>query len=136
MLKIKYEKEINEPSYCINYTRDSIFYERMYENHSEYRQKLLELYNEIKLYLLVVNDKSEFSMKFNEIVYKKVINNYFIESEDVIKMNKFIELWFLNIFIIITFNKIFFSKLLLYLFSSSLLINFVIIVFIIIFIII
>lgn len=57
----------------------------MYENHSEYKQKLLELYDELKLYLLVVNDKSDFSMKFNEIVYKKVINNYFIESEDVIK---------------------------------------------------
>ena len=108
--KIKYEKEINEPSYCLNYTCDSIFYEKMYENNSEYKQKLLD---ELKLYLLVVNDKSEFSMKFNEIVYKKVINNYFIKSEDVIKMNKFIELWFLNIFIIIIFNKTFFSKLLL-----------------------
>ena len=102
--KIKYEKEINKPSYCLNYTCDSIFYKKMYENNSEYKQKLLD---ELKLYLLVVNDKSEFSMKFNEIVYKKVINNYFIESEDVIKMNKFIELWFLNIFIIIIFNKIF-----------------------------
>ena len=66
----------------------------MYENNSEYKQKLLELYDELKLYLLVVNDKSDFSMKFNEIVYKKVINNYFIESKDVIKMNKFIELCF------------------------------------------
>ncbi len=45
--KIKYEKEINEPSYWLNYTNDSIFYEKIYENHSEYKQKLLELYDEL-----------------------------------------------------------------------------------------
>ena len=31
----------------MNYTNDSIFYEKIYENHSEYKQKLLELYDEL-----------------------------------------------------------------------------------------
>ena len=219
LLKVKYEKEINEPRYCMNYTCESIFYEKMYEKgeilnccchpgkwdhgctgtklvdyynelyngsgdkpkiilwkphwtccHGEWNspgckmtrhhgpllstlganykrypwpserlkltftkvitnlwrntlkqynydrkkvekickkfwklsgneiniKKLPELCDELKLYLLVVNDKADFSMKFNDIVYQKGTIIYFIENENVVNMNKFIEWWFMD----------------------------------------
>ena len=43
-------------------------------------KKLPELCDELKLYLLVVNDKADFSMKFNDIVYQKGTIIYFIEK--------------------------------------------------------
>ena len=61
LLKVKYEKEINEPRYCMNYTCESIFYEKMYEkgeilnccchpgkwDHGCTGTKLVDYYNEL-----------------------------------------------------------------------------------------